>query len=30
MDINDHVPFANDAGGDEYYWQKNTGAVFYL
>jgi hypothetical protein len=27
---NDLVPFANEAGGDEYYWQKNTGAVFYL
>lgn len=27
---NDLVPFANDAGGDEYYWQKNTGAVFLI
>jgi hypothetical protein len=24
------VPFASDSGGDEYYWQKITGAVFLI
>ena len=27
---NDLVLFANDAGGGQYFWQKNTDAVFYL
>ena len=27
---NELVPFANDCGGDKYYWQKNTGAVFLI
>ncbi|SEV82126.1 SMI1 / KNR4 family (SUKH-1) [Ruminococcaceae bacterium KH2T8] len=27
---NDLVPFANDAGGNQYFWQKKTEAVYYI